>query len=455
MAHYLRIALVPVYLMLSLILGGASLEGYWVNMVLQLLALPIIAWSLLGSRRNDASTASRQLLAIVTLVCILLALQRIPLPPEIWTQLPGREQIARGFQLLELPLPWLPLSLTPLASIASGLWLLPALAVLLGIVKLGAFRSPWLAWSILIITGIAVGIGTLQILGSGEAQWQFYVVANYGQATGFFANSNHMATLLVACIPFLVALYLSATKKGHSAQRASGLLVILAGTLAVLVVGLAINGSLAGIGLAVPAIAASLLMVAFRRKSPPWWSAILPALLAVVAVYLVFEGPFGNDLTGAAAGVQGSRFQAFTVTLQAAKDFFPFGSGVGSFVSVFRSYEDPAVVERMYMNHAHNDYYEILLETGLPGLLVLALFLFWWGRRAVAIWGGGEVDHFARAATVTSAVILAHSIVDYPLRTAAVSALFAACCGLMADPRSSVRKPRTQQKKRAKHLSAD
>ena len=41
--HHLRIALVPAFLLLCLVLGGASAAGIWSNMLLQLLAIPLIA----------------------------------------------------------------------------------------------------------------------------------------------------------------------------------------------------------------------------------------------------------------------------------------------------------------------------------------------------------------------------------------------------------------------------
>ena len=41
----------------------------------------------------------------------------------------------------------------------------------------------------------------------------------------------------------------------------------------------------------------------------------------------------------------------------------------------------------------------------------------------------------ARAATITIALLLAHSFVDYPLRTNALMGLFAFCCALLVAPR--------------------
>jgi O-antigen ligase len=133
----------------------------------------------------------------------------------------------------------------------------------------------------------------------------------------------------------------------------------------------------------------------------------------------------------------------------------PVGSGIGSFQQIYRTREDPATVDRFYMNHVHGDYIELALETGVPGLLVLGLFLLWWARRCILLWRAEEPDYFARAATIASAAILAHSLVDYPLRTAAISGLFAMCCGLMAEPRARTRRSEPAEGKRGRHLSAD
>jgi O-antigen ligase len=108
------------------------------------------------------------------------------------------------------------------------------------------------------------------------------------------------------------------------------------------------------------------------------------------------------------------------------------GSGGGTFEDIYARYENPARVDSFYVNHAHNDFLEILLEYGVVGALLLLLFLLWWVRNAHWLSAGRKPDYFAFAATLASAAILAHSLVDYPLRTAAISVLLAACCSLMA-----------------------
>lgn len=458
MTRRFRLALVPLFVALCLLLGGASAEGYWANMILQLLGIVIIVWSLAAKQQSQVSTHGRQLLGLAVALSLYIALQLLPLPGALWTGLPGRIDYAASYAVLGMPLPSMPLSMAPYLTVASGLWLLPAAAALLGILKLGAYRASWFAWSLVVVTAAAVALGALQTTAAPNTSspWYLYNRTNYGVATGFFSNGNHMATLLVIVIPFVTALYMDARRKSTSAQKASGLFVILAGALTVVLVGLAINRSLAGLGLAVPVAAASYLMSRPQERPLPKWVLIGLGVLAVAAVGSIFSQPFGNNLTTEEARSSSvSRYTSFSNSLDAAGDFFPFGSGIGTFAEIYPSYEDPQQVTRTWVNHVHSDYIEIILETGAAGLVLILLFLLWWFRRVFRVWAADERDYFACAATIATGAVLAHSAVDYPLRTAAISALFAACCALMAEPRPWAPPSRRRRKEsEVRHLSA-
>ena len=121
----------------------------------------------------------------------------------------------------------------------------------------------------------------------------------------------------------------------------------------------------------------------------------------------------------------------------------PFGSGLGSFVKVYRLYERPDTVTSEYVVHAHNDYAELALELGLPGIILMLLFLAWWIAVAWRVWRTGEGGPFALAASIASAAMLVHSLVDFPLRTAAISSCFAMCLALLADRRAPQRQDST------------
>jgi O-antigen ligase len=247
-------------------------------------------------------------------------------------------------------------------------------------------------------------------------------------------------------------------RRGGSLQKSSALLLVLGGALSVLLVGILVNGSLAGMGLAVPALAVAVLMILYRRKPLPIWAPVAAGLLLAGSVALMLSAPFQNNLTTDQARTsEDSRYTSFSKSIDAAGDYLPVGSGLGTFAEIYRLYENPKTVDRSYMNHVHNDYIEVALETGFAGILLMALFLLWWLRRVFAIWRAGDPDHAARAATIASAVILAHSFVEFPLRTAAISAVFAMCCALMAEPRPRTRRKNREDKPLAapRHLSAD
>jgi O-antigen ligase len=122
----------------------------------------------------------------------------------------------------------------------------------------------------------------------------------------------------------------------------------------------------------------------------------------------------------------------------------PLGSGLGSFVRVYRLYESPDAVTNKYVIHAHNDYVEIALELGLAGVFLLLLFLEWWISQSIAVWRRGEDGPWARAASIASGTVLVHSLVDFPLRSAAIAACFAMCLALLAERQTLGRQEKSE-----------
>lgn len=440
--------LIPFFLLLCIMLGGASLAGYQVNLALQLMALPILVAAFVATPHGQQVSA-RTLQWLAAAMFGLMALQLVPLPPAVWTALPGRGDVATGFELLGQPLPWLPVSLSPDETLADILWLLPAAAVLFGMLRLGAFRPQLIAWTIVGATFVAILMGTVQVGGGASSPFYFYDVTNRGVAVGPFANANHMATLMLVCIPFLFAL-MGRAKGQRKSTSQSGIVTICAAMLVLVLVGLLINRSLAGVGLAVPVVLSSLLLLR-RRAGVPVLGLSLVGLVSAAAVAMVFLFPIGNAVFGDDGGGVSTRSTSIGTTLKAAGDHLPLGSGFGSFAEVYRTHEDPATITSTYMNHAHSDYAEVLLEGGIPAALLIVALLIWWARRTGAIWTRDEDgSSIAKAASIAAAAILLHSLVDYPLRTAAIAALLAVCLALMTGARAS----ETPRARRRRHREA-
>ena len=438
MASRVREAVAPVYLFLCLIAGGSA-QGVWANMLLQLLGLAIIAWAAVS--RSDAVPAppARQLLLIVLAALGLIALQLIPLPASVWPSLGGRHALADGYSTLGVPAATMSLSLSPYDSARTLLTLLPPLALLCSIVRLQAYRPSWLVIALLAATFCGILLGVLQVA-SGDpysSPWYLFAETNWGFATGFFANANHMATLLVVSLPFLAALVTASRPTGR--KRYSTMLAIGVGATFVIVVGIILNRSLAGYALLLPVLAASALIVlpatlTLRRSAFAIAGVLLIGAVAALESSSIRPNGFGAE---ASASVQ-SREEMSRTALTAARDFLPFGSGLGTFRQIYDLYEDHDRVTTTYVVHAHNDYLELALELGIPGLLLMVLFVGWWGAAVWRAWRSSESGPYVRAASIASAAILAHSVVDFPLRTAAIAGVFATCIGLLADHRARI-----------------
>ena len=429
-------AVAPAYLLACLLLGGSA-QGIWQNMLLQLAGLAIIAWAA-ATGDEPLPKAAQTLLLILVAGLIVIALQLIPLPASLWTT--GlRARVGEGYAILGQAIPPLPISLTPYAGLNTLLGIVPALAVFCAVLRLGAFRASWLAAALLAGTVVGITLGALQVVAPGpNSPWYLYPQTNRGVAVGFFANANHMADLLVCALPFIAAL--ASAGRSRNIQRYSALLVVLAAAALLIVVGIALNGSLAGYVLALPVIGASILIAAPPRRSLRTPVAILTGLALVAAVGAIASTSIGSSRIGQeASGSVQSREAILQTTAKAIADTMPFGSGLGSFVRVYPLYESADRVVPEYVIHAHNDYAELVLELGLLGIVLIGAFLAWWMAAARAGWRTGGGGPYARAASIATAVVLVHSLVDFPLRTAAVSATFAMCLALLIDRRPSQR----------------
>src|SRR5689334_22090519 len=378
-----RAMIAPAYLLACLILGGSA-QGVWQNMILQLAGVAIIAWAAVAPAEEPLLSPAKQLLFLGILSILVVALQLIPLPPGVWSHLGPRARFVDGYRALGLAAPALPLSVTPAATLDSLLGIIPPLAIVCAIVRLRAFRPIWLAAALLAGTIAGILIGALQVAssGSGSSLWYLYEETNVGTAVGFFANANHMAILLVIALPFLAAVIASGRRA--NLQRYSALLALAVGIGLVVLVGLALNGSLAGYGLALPVLAASALIILPSTSRLRIWTVALAVVLVIAAVVGLEVTSIGSSKFGqeASTSVQ-SRTDILVTTTRAMRDFLPFGSGLGSFRQVYHLYERPEQVTNTYVIHVHNDYVEFALETGVAGIIVMALFLAWW---AVAVW---------------------------------------------------------------------
>jgi O-antigen ligase len=422
----------PAFVLLCLLVGG-SVRGLWQNAALQLLAIALIVFALLG--RRDEPTA-RGLKALVILVCLSLAMvviQLVPLPPSLWSSLPYRETVVRSFALQGFPLPWLPISLAPYATLSSALMLLSPVAVLIATLRLPQ-KEAWLIGAVIIGAVLNVLLGAAQVAsGATSSRWYMYEITNTG-AVGFFANSNHAGILLLSALSFSIALVAIGWSKRHGRSRTPRELLLGLPALILISIGLVLNHSLAVLALSGPSVLASVLLF------PACWKfrrVILPAgATAILGAFILL---ISSSITGTLQATDSASFrnrsEIWANTFELIGRTFPAGTGFGSFEFVYPATEDARFVDRFFVNHAHNDFLELVLEGGLTTALVLVAFCGWWAVAVSRTWLSSQSSNFAKVAAVASGAILAHSVVDYPLRTSAISVLFALCVGMLMASR--------------------
>jgi O-antigen ligase len=422
------------FLLLAILLGGASGQGAGAiaNGILQIVSLFVILYCLWKGREAALPAEAKPLVWIWLLFFLLIVLSLIPLPAALWQQLPGRETAVRGLSLVGLADQSLPHSLTFQRTLASMMWLLPPAAAFLLVLRAPDQGRKLLVGGILIAALLMVVLGVVQLL-SGPMAFRPYAITNPGRAVGMFANANHFATLLLCALPFSGYIAARGVRRGSKAKKASGFtLAVTTGLF--LAIGVVSIGSLAGYGLLLVTAAAAALI--YRRAAVgalSWtWIASVAALF-LLFLGLAFAGPLQEQaITGKLSDQRTSRKVMAAVTVEAIKDSFPAGTGLGSFPQVYRTYENQDSVGSELVNHTHNDYLEFVLELGLPGLLLILAFIFWWISRTIHVWGssskGGDLG---RAGSVVVLVVLLHSMVDYPIRTSAMAVFVAMACALM------------------------
>lgn len=436
-------------LIVAVLLGGASRQHELRLAVVELASLPLIVLSVFSLLKDTTRPATRLFLGVLTGVVAIPLLQLAPLPPAVWTRLPERGEMVLALELSGMSPGWSTLSLTPDKTWQSMLALLPPLAMVLGVLAIPPGGRRHLVILMLILTVAAVVLGALQLASGGEQLYP-WETTNAGAVVGFFANRNHMATFCLAALPMAAALFAREMRSGRRNIANAWLSLAL---VALLIVAIGAIRSRMGLALLGPVLVASLLgaWIASGRGRPSRLFLIL-ATVAGAGVIALANFAIAPILARFGSGDQ-IRFDNWTYVLDAAGRFAPWGSGIGSFDAVFRSVEPLETLDPTYFNQAHNDYLETWLETGWLGVALLAVFGVWFARRAWTVWrasGSGDRD-IHRGATIAIAAILAHSAVDYPLRTATIATVLALLCTLLetgAHARSShlkrVAKPSAQ-----------
>lgn len=351
--------------------------------------------------------------------CGLPLLQLIPLPPALWQSLPGRALPTEILMQVEMAQAWRPLTLSVEPTVRSALIFLWLAAFLLLLLRLSSDELRRLFTVLLWLGFLNVVVGIVQVV-SGNTTLKLYDGLNSPFLNGLFANKNHTGLFIV--MTFLAGYASLYAAEGWNRQR----LVVVVPVSLLLFVSLIATFSRAGLMFGVLAIGflALLSVNPHRDKGRLLWAGGI-VLLGIAAVAIIGSTGLAARAFARFGGVsEDLRWLIWQWSWPLVGTYFPFGSGIGTFTAVFPPHEQLAWVKPTFVNHAHNDYLEQLIEVGAAAPLgwVLALAavlgptgLAWRTRRT-------QRGRLALIGAAMLFLIAAHSVVDYPLRRPAIAA---------------------------------
>jgi len=428
-------------------------------LVVELIGLGLLLHALrLPTRRF---TLPRGLWWAMGLLLLLPLLQLLPLPAFLWAGLPGRQTYLEALQAAGVEPGSRPLSLIPHATEQALLRLIPPVAVFLSAVTLPTEQLRRLALLLLAMAAAQALLGLLQVGDGADSALRLGNRFMGDSAVGTYVNRNHLAGLLIMTLP--IALGLLAAAVGRPTRdldtmsfrqrlaRLGGLryhrLVIHAALALVILVGLVFTRSRAGIGLGMLGILLSAGLFARRLGGRNVYGLLGTVLALGLAAALEIGLAPVLERFSASDPLEDERWEINTATLRAIGEFFPLGSGMGTYPEMFRRFQPQTITG--FINRAHNDFLEWLSGGGLPMAVALLLLLWEYCRRwprvlADTTWSS---FHFIQVGAGLGLLLIGlHSLVDFNLHIPANAVYFALLAALFWHPHQPA--PRRRRRRR-------
>ena len=418
-------------LIASFAMGGSARsdpQSLAVLRPLAVLALGFGIWKL----RIEHFRKNKEISTIAALLAVFSVAFLVPLPSGLLGG-SAQEMVANVNATANISTNMRPLAISGSTTLNANFALLIPLAALVLLVQLDRNQR----FSLLPLC-IALGMGSsllglLQSIGGSNGSLYFYDVTNNGSAVGFFANRNHQALFLAILFPMLATYYVTADKKDHRLQKYR-LWLALIGSI-VLIPLILITGSRSGLFAGLFGILAAfwifrhrdVSMIRGKKKDPFNWRILLAAggvaaLTAVTlamaraeAIFRLFAPPVQTD----------DRVEFWQVIWDAGYGQLLWGVGPGGFADLYELLEPKNLLDASYLNHAHNDFLELLVDYGVLGviLVIATAVLFFNCYRKVDRVAHSRDQALRFLGIICMVMLLLGSAVDYPLRTPFISVL--------------------------------
>lgn len=421
----LSFVLMAALLLILWISGGASRADVIGQVVTRSAAWAILIAFILFAQRPLLRPVAPVAFFVLGSVA-LVALQLIPLPPSIWTALPGRQLLEQAAIVTGQDQPWRPLSISPGATVNA----LSSLIVAVLALVLAAAISRAEQWRVaVLLLGLTIASCLLGLLQFSGGHFDHPLINDIpGSVSASFANRNHFA-LFAAFGCVLAPAW--AFREGHRTHwRAPvALLLLPLFALIILATGSRTGMLVGGVGLALGLFNVRRTIASELRRLPKR----LSMTLIVVSLVLLLTAVTLSVTLGRAVSLDRAlsmeigedlRRQALPTVVAMTQLYFPFGSGVGTFDPVYRIHEPTELLNTAYFNHAHNDLLEVVLDAGLAGMLLLGGAILWWLWKSVDVWRSKDPNRLlARVGSAILLLTLIASVTDYPARTPMIMAI--------------------------------
>jgi O-antigen ligase len=303
------------------------------------------------------------------------------------------------------------------ATLLAGLQYLAFCALLFVAMQItGDERSAKIVLSGLGLFGVALaGFAICQDLSSNGKLYWLRMPSQGGSIFGPYVNHNHYAGLMEMLAPLLLVLSLGRLLRGAARALAGFATVLMAASIV-------LSRSRAG------TISLLAELVFF------WWIAsrtrrrirMRYGMLLMVSSVLIFLAWIGSEAMWQHLGdlQDATRLAILRDSLRMVRLKPVSGWGLGTFPTVYPAYR--SFYTDLFVNAAHNDYLQALVETGAVGLGCVVWFIVALYRRGhrMADW----TQHWSgalRVATLTGCTgLLVHSAFDFNLQVPANAALF-------------------------------
>jgi O-antigen ligase len=416
MAHQFAntaIVIITIFIIVTIPLLFAAVQP-WIWSFYGLLMMVAFMLHLWTSRNSVIFAEDRLFVSMAAVFMFWTLILCLPMPFSLVSIVSPRryEIVSTAYRLVDNGLPsWGTVSYLPRAALSWWTFLLGAGLFFIVVRQLCIQRK---ILKILVYTTVGVALveavyGMIQsLVPSMGVLWVDYIPEYMGTARGTFINRNNFAGFLEMIWPLALGITLAQTGRVKSLREALGSdrlnrQALMALGIIVLLLALLLTRSRAGIasgmvGFFVFTFTARAGMRTFARHS----RILLGGIVVLVCLYAFSIGvtPILERFL-AIRGDASSRMEIWQDSLAMVSDH-PFGIGLHNYEHVFPVYNRTADPESM-ARYAHNDYLQLLIETGWIGFVAAM---------------GGFVIFFSRAPGVSSASISGGIHCDFTWRPA-------------------------------------